>query len=136
VCVVGPVEIAQLSRFLRGLNVALNSRMAHARIEASLELMDRPGRSSASVQSELLRLASVEVVDAIQVLDAAPGQRMNPAARGELTAAAALLEVAARQRSDITRRVLSRTALRACERALARVGSGMEYPIGAGTLMF
>lgn len=129
-----PTEIGNMGRFLRVLNVAFNAQLAERRIEAALAVIDGPGSSSAAVETGLLELALAEVDDAIDLL--APLPTLNSASRGLLMAARAQLENAAQAAAPQQRRALALAALDKVTDANSRLGSGMGFTMGQGTLMF
>src|SRR5262245_38264352 len=66
-------QIDDVGRFLRGVNATFNIAMAVKRLDAATKLVIRFGNSALATQREMLRLANVEVIDAIEVLSAVPG---------------------------------------------------------------
>ena len=67
-----PAQIEQLGRLLRAVNAAFNAQMAQKRVEAARALVLTFGNGHLAMQREMLRLARVEVVDAILVLRGQP----------------------------------------------------------------
>jgi len=127
-------EAANLARFLRVLNAALNIDIARQRASAVAVLLDSPAEDAA-IQATLLGLARNEVDDALDVLiegnrETAP----NPIALDHL-------EVV---RSELTRAIdvpaerAARTATALDELGAARgdLGTNIDFVLGAGNLMF
>jgi hypothetical protein len=129
-----PTEVASLSRFLRGINAALNSQMALHRLEAAQAIVQSFGESFRDVQVGLLRLAKREVDDAIRVLSGAAD--LNRWSQNRLRLARKFIDDAADCAPRAGRAAKIRLARDNIADANARLGSGMSFTIGAGTLMF
>ena len=127
-------EAANLARFLRVLNAALNIDIARQRASAVAVLLDSPA-ADAEIQAQLLALARNEVDDALAVLiefnrETAP----NPIALDHLDVV----------RSELTRAIdvpgerASRTATALDELDAARsdLGTNIDFVLGAGNLMY
>ncbi|MGH8522421.1 MAG: hypothetical protein ACREU9_13580 [Gammaproteobacteria bacterium] len=127
-------EIAGIGSFLRVLNVAFNAQIAIKRISAVISIIDGVGNQSVAVQKGLLKLARVEVEDAIDML--APFPLLNPASRVRLIVARGLLQAAAQQNLAAVRRALANAALNSVTNANSGLGTGLGFTMGAGTLMF
>jgi hypothetical protein len=63
-------QIENIGRFLRGLNAAFSAAIALVRIDAELAIVGQFHNTQLAIQSEMIRLANVEVGDAIRVLSA------------------------------------------------------------------
>jgi hypothetical protein len=127
-------DIANLGKFLRTLNVAFNSQIAIARINASVAITTALQNQSVSVQNTLLTLAAAEVQDAIDDLSPFPLFYLN--ARIQLTVARSFLQSAASQTLPSLRTSFANTALSNINTANTSLGTGMGFTMGQGTLMF
>jgi cytochrome c peroxidase len=129
------VEIDNIGRFLRGLNATFNAALTVKRLDAELAIVARYRNTELAVQREMLRLANVELADAIT--DLAAVQSLNASSQLAFATAAILIEagrVAGCSDAD-------RTALVTLARQLVVVGSNaigtnLSYTIGEGTVMF
>src|SRR6185295_7090205 len=63
-------QINNVGRFLRGLNAAFNAAIAIERIDAELAVVGQFHNTQLRIQRQLIRLANVEVSDAVNVLSA------------------------------------------------------------------
>jgi hypothetical protein len=127
-------EVANIGRFLRVLNAALNAQMAIARIDAVLPVIDADKNQSRALQQELLRLALVETDDALEVLSAVSG--LNTSAQSSLSSAQALLQAGSTEASSVQRTRSAEDARVQLVNANASLGTGMTFSIGEGTFMF
>jgi len=119
-----------LGRMLRVLNAALNSQMAAARTEASLRVHEAYFPAEREVRHGLVKLAIAEVDDALEVLSAVShlnlaAQRLLREARNQLSS---------HLQCDSRREL--KAALRSLDAARSSLGTGLDMPIGPGTLMF
>jgi cytochrome c peroxidase len=127
-------EVANIGRFLRVLNAALNAQMAIARIDAVLPVIIEDNNHSTDLQQELLRLALVEADDALEVLSGVSG--LNTGAQASLASAHAFLQTASTHASHTQRRNNAEDARAQLVSANASLGSGMSFNMGGGTFMF
>lgn len=128
-------QVAELGRFLRVINTALNLQMALFRMEAALDIADRFGNREWQTERGLWELAYAELEDAVQVLSAAHGlhrreQRSLQNAMRELRAATRHCG-SARKRWRQLDHVRERVA-----EAHAALGQGLSLTMGQGTLLF
>lgn len=136
---VGPIdltetEIAQIGRFLRVVNAAFNYQLAAKRLEAAIALMFEFGSQHRSMQQQMLKLARVEIDDAIEVLEGADGLHLD------------VLDMLRDIGDSIDRAVASRRlfervrntglALDLLQFVAEDLGAGLEFAIGEGTVMF
>jgi mono/diheme cytochrome c family protein len=136
---VGPIDITaaqieDIGRFLRGVNATFNAAMAGKRLEAAAALVNRFRNNQLAVQREMLRLANVEIIDALEVLSARSG--LNADAQTLLREAFFLTEQARLTRSETTRRNAIAAARTRISAVSARIGTNLTYAIGNGTVMF
>lgn len=126
--------VANIGRFLRVLNTAFNAQMAITRVEAAHQIIVADKNQSRDLQQELLRLALVEVEDALEVLSAV--SNLNSAVQSNLVAAQGYLQTASTHASHTQRRRNAEDALVELTAANTGLGTGMDFTMGAGTLLF
>ena len=127
-------QIDDIGRFLRGVNAAFNAQLAQKRLDAAGALVRTFGNRHVELQRELLRLANVEVIDAIEVL---LGQaRLNVESQAALVRARALVELAQSTASPAIRLAAILAAREAVELGSRRLGANLSFAIGDGTVMF
>jgi hypothetical protein len=133
----GSDDLGRIARFLRVLNAAFNLDIAKQRLRAAQTILSRFQNQQLAVQQGLLRLASVEIDDALEVLiDTPVVPVLHPEAQERLALAkteiaAALAATAASQRSARISNAVSRV-----ENARDHFGSNISYRLGQGHLMF
>ncbi|HEU4733452.1 MAG TPA: hypothetical protein VFT22_36415 [Kofleriaceae bacterium] len=127
-------DIDNIGRFLRGLNATFNAAIAVKRLDAASALVVRFHDTQLATQRELLRLANVEVADAIKVLAAVPN--LDAASLVSLVAARALVDQARATDSELERVLEIALARNLVVTASGKVGTNLSYQIGDGTLMF
>jgi cytochrome c peroxidase len=127
-------QIANIGRFLRVLNASFNVQMAQARVTALLPIIVDGKNQSRDLQQELARLALVEVEDALEVLSAKSG--LNTAVQSDLSAAKGFLQTASTHASHTQRRRAAEDAQTELAQAKTGLGTGMNFTMGQGTLMF
>jgi hypothetical protein len=127
-------EIDNLGRFLRGLNATFNAAQAVKRLDAVLAISARFHNSQLEIQRELLRLANVELTDAIRVLAGVP--KLNAPSQVAMLTALALVESARLSPSELERKLAVTVARQLVTQASSTVGSNLNYQIGDGTVMF
>lgn len=129
-----PAQIDDIGRFLRGVNATFNAALATKRLDAAIALVTRFRNQNLDVQREMLRLANVEIGDAIRVLSGAPN--LNTVSLAELIVARALVDGARANDSSVSRALAIATARGLVADASVRVGTNLTYTIGDGTVMF
>jgi cytochrome c peroxidase len=129
-----PIEVANLGRFLRVLNAAMNCQLALTRINAVTAIVQDQKNHNADLQKTLAQLALAEINDALA--DLAAVDALNASAQSELLAAQASLEDAATHASHVHRLSSARDAQTHIGAANASLGSGLNFTIGQGGLMF
>lgn len=129
-------QINQISRFLRVLNAAFNAQIAIKRLDAALVLVNQFANGHLAIQRETLRLAMEEVDDAIEVINGAPGGVVSPPASGLLTSARSALIGAIAAPTPAGRKQLATTARTQTQNAKNQFGAGLNFTIGAATIMF
>lgn len=129
-----PAQIDDIGRFLRGINAAFNAQLALKRLDAARALVLRFGGEHLEVQRELLRLANVEVIDAIEVL--LGRALLNLDARVSLIGARELIRTAQQAPTAFTRLTAILAARAAVELGNRQLGTNLTFDIGEGTVMF
>ena len=134
-----PVKVVQIGRFLRVLNVAFNLAMAIQRLQAAYTLTQQYSDSGKDIQKGLLMLADAEIEDALLVLSSASSTGSAPLHSSQqilLQNARVMLADAILASSHSTRLDRTSTALSAVEVSKAALGTGMNFVLGSGNLMF
>lgn len=127
-------DIDNIGRFLRGVNATFNVALAQKRVDAALALVNRFHQTQLFYQRETLRLANVEINDAITVLSAVGS--LNTSAQSALRDARARINDAISTSSESTRVAAINVARSALAVVSARIGTNLSYTIGAGTVLF
>ncbi|HMG55786.1 MAG TPA: hypothetical protein VK601_19940 [Kofleriaceae bacterium] len=127
-------EIDDIGRFLRGLNATFNVAIAVKRLDGTSQLIKRFRNTRLFHQRELLRLANVEVGDAVRVLSGVPN--LDASALSSLQAAQAQIAIAQATPAEAVRVSAIASARSALLQASSQVGSHLDYTIGDGSLMF
>ena len=127
-------DIANLGRFLRVINAAMNCQLALARVDALVQIIGDQKNHARDQQQTLAQLALVEVNDAMADLSAVAA--LNAAAQASLADAQAALADAAAQASHVQRLRSAQRAGSAITAANAALGTGMIFTMGPGSLMF
>ena len=127
-------EVANIGRFLRVLNAALNAQMAIARIDAALPVIEQDHNQSRAMQQELLELARVEAEDALQVLGEVSA--LNRSAQTNLGGALGLLQTASANASHTQRQRAALDARALLVSANDSLGTGVTFVMGGGTFLF
>jgi cytochrome c553 len=126
--------IDNVGRFLRGLNAVFNAAIAIKRIDAGLAVVARFHDEQLRIQRELIRLANVEVRDAIVVLSAVPD--LNVASLISFQRAARRLRAAQETDVDADRVAALLAARRLLSQGSSSIGTNLNYRIGDGSVMF
>jgi hypothetical protein len=128
-------QIADVGTFLRVLNAAFNLAMAEQRLSAAL-VIDSDGRNNRSerrISDRLLELASVELLDAREVL----GRKgLDQSGHHLLRTAIHESRTNIGARNPAKRRRGIERALECAIEARQRLGTGLEFELGEGTLVF
>lgn len=127
-------QIDNVGRFLRGINAVFSVAIAIKRIDAELAVVARFHNTRLRIQRELIRLADVEVGDAITVLAAVPG--LNAASLTAFRTASVQLKLAHRTDIEADRITALRTARLALVQGSTAIGTNLSYKIGEGSVMF
>ncbi len=129
------VEIDNIGRFLRGLNASFNAALTVKRLDAELAIVAQFHNNELAIQREMLRLANVELADAIKDLAAVPN--LDVSSQLAFATAAFLIEAGrATGCSDTDRAALVTLARQLVVVGSSGIGSNLTYTIGEGTVMF
>jgi cytochrome c peroxidase len=136
-------DITNISKFLRVLNGAFNAALSIQRNNAALSLENSSVVSPTSGPPEdsgkratvnmLLALSNVEATDAIEVLTA---QSLHADAVTLLNNAISKNDRAINESSSSTRKKLIQSALNDLNAAKAKFGTGLNFTLGEGNLLF
>ena len=133
--VMNATDIANIGRFLRATNAVFNVQMAFARLQGSQGVGNQFGNNELAVQQRLLVLARVEVDDALEVLQGAPGGTINSAQVARLQIARSNIVAASTNNNFTTRMSQIGVALNELDMADTAIAANINFTIGAGTLM-
>jgi len=134
-----PASVAQIARFLRVLNASFNLAIAIQRLDAAHDLNVRFQDMHVDIQKGLLMLADAEIEDAFLVLSFATSDGGNPLHPGQqilLQNARGLVTEALEASTSALRIDKILAVLGAVEVAKAALGTGMDFELGTGNLMF
>ncbi|TMQ11237.1 MAG: hypothetical protein E6J91_23580 [Deltaproteobacteria bacterium] len=127
-------QIDDVGRFLRGLNAAFNAAIAIRRINAELAVVAQFHNTQLAIQRQLIRLANVEVGDAINVLSAVPN--LDTASLTAFKNAATQLATARTTSVEADRVTALKAARTLLNQASTGIGKNLAYKIGEGSVMF
>lgn len=128
------MQIDNMGRFLRGLNAAFNAAIALKRIDAELAIVGQFHDTQLAIQREMIRLANVEVNDAIRVLSAIQG--LNASSLTSFQKASNRLDQARADAAEADRVADVTAARQQIVDASAAIGMGLTFTIGEGSVMF
>jgi len=141
-------EIDQMGRFLRGLNAELNIAQAVKRLQGAASIINNGnlGDAAGTVQLQLMLLATVDLQDAVNEMNAALVSGvvtpMNPAETSQLSNAISVINAARVAGTTAAKRLAGiNQAIAIAQTAQFGIGtiagtSALTYVIGEGTLMF
>jgi len=126
-------DVLNVAAFLRVLNASFNSAISIQRNEAALKLeTSRDGNTRGTVNM-LLALSSSEAADAVEVLGA---RKLHPKSVKLLQDAVSLNGRAITAKKTADRQALIRRALDKIKAAKGQLGTGLEFFLGEGNLLF
>lgn len=142
-----PVEVAEIAKFLRVLNAGFNLDLAEQRLAAAITLENNAfdGRAAPTAEGgedtngkratvdKLLSLANAEGTDAVEVLSAVG---LHASAVTLIQSAIAKAEEAILEGSSKRRKRLMQDALAAVQSARGQFGTGFDFVVGEGNLLF
>jgi cytochrome c peroxidase len=129
-------QINDIGRFLRVLNVSFNVQMAIQRLNASHTLNVAFWGYRDDIQKGLISLAKEEADDALRVLSSSRSGPLHTAQQTQISSAMTLMNQALAATDPAIRRdrtASARTLLTTVKNAL---GTGMDFQLGTGNLMF
>lgn len=129
-------QINDIGRFLRVLNVSFNVQLAIQRLNASHTLNVAFWGYRDDIQKGLISLAKEEADDAQRVLSSALGGPLHTTQQAQIATAIGFMNQALAATNPAVRRDRTndaRTLLTTVKNAL---GTGMDYQLGTGNLMF
>jgi len=129
-----PTDIDNVGRFLRGVNAAFSAAIAIKRLDAELAIIASFHNTQLAIQRELIRLANVEVGDAIRVLSEVSG--LNPLSLAAFRNASTLLDQARTDTVEADRQSHVTSARTLVTNAASAIGTNLTYNIGEGSVMF
>jgi cytochrome c peroxidase len=129
-----PTQIDNIGRFLRGVNAAFSAAIALKRIDAELAIIGQFHNNQLAIQRELIRLANVEVGDAIRVLSAVQG--LDPSSLTSFQKAATRLGQAQTDAAEADRLADVTAARQQVVDGSSAIGTNLSYDIGEGSVMF
>lgn len=132
--VLNATQIDNVGRFLRGVNATFSAAIALKRIDAELAVVAQFHNTQLVTQRELIRLANVEVGDAISVLSAVPN--LDAASLASFNNAATQLQTAQTTTVEATRVTALNAARQLVTQASSAIGTNLTYNIGEGSVMF
>ena len=133
---VGP-DIANIGRFLRALNVALNIDMAKQRLRASQTILNRFRDQHLAIQKRLIELARAEIDDALEVLqDQTTPQPFYPVAVDRLNLCKQEIATALAGATWVQRQGPLSNAISRTENARDTIGANINFTLGSGNLFF
>jgi cytochrome c peroxidase len=126
-------DVLNIGSFLRVLNAAFNSAISIQRNTAALTLEKSRDRDKRHAVNMLLALSNSEAADAIEVLG---HRKLHPQAIKLLNDAISANSRAIAARPTADRQALIRSALRNLKAAKAQFGTGLDFTLGEGNLLF
>jgi hypothetical protein len=126
-------EVLDIAVFLRVLNAAFNSAISIQRNNAALTLEKSRDRGTRETVDMLLALSNTEAMDAIEVLS---HRKLHSRAIRLLKNAISKNSRAIAAGTANTRVMLIRGALKDLKAAKAQFGTGMDFVLGEGNLLF
>ena len=130
-------DIANIGRFLRALNVALNLDMARQRLRASQTVLEQFQDQDLAIQKQLIQLAAAEIDDALEVLqDPITPQPFYPVAVDRLNLAKSEIAMALAAATSGQRQGPLSNAISRVENARDQIGANITFTLGTGDLFF
>ncbi|MES1240850.1 MAG: hypothetical protein ABUT39_04465 [Acidobacteriota bacterium] len=126
-------DVLSIAAFLRVLNAAFNSAISIQRNTAALALEASHDNATRGTVNMLLALSNSEATDAIEVLSQ---RKMHARAVRMLRSAISKNSRAMAARPAKTRQTLIRSALKDLQAVKAQLGTGLDFVLGEGNLLF
>jgi hypothetical protein len=132
---INATDINNIGRFLRGVNSVFNIQIAIKRVLGARELGNRFGIAQKALQDRILRLAVVEINDALTVIQGAVGPTMNSASQTWLIEARGHINTALGSSSHGTRMQRMGDAFNRLDLADTNIAANVNFTMGSGNLM-
>lgn len=129
-------DFVNLQSFLRAINVAFNFALAQQRIRAALLLNQQSWGYRQDIQMGLLKLARVELEDAVGVCTTNDGPPLFPQVQSNLSALVALLANAELMTDPNARLAAATNASTSIDSLYSAIGTNIGFTMGPGNLMF
>jgi cytochrome c peroxidase len=129
-------SIVELAAFLRVLNTFFNLDLATQRLQAAQRFNTEYWDYRSDLQKKLITLGRKEVADALRVLASPDGPPLHTAEQSTLSNILSQLDSAVATSDPGTRLSLTTSALSAIAGVRPHFGSGVQFTLGSGTLMF
>jgi hypothetical protein len=134
--IVSGTQINDIGRFLRVLNVTFNVQMAIQRLNASHTLNVAFWGYRDDIQKGLITLAKEEADDAQRVLSSALGGPLHTTQQAQIATAIGFMNQALAATNPAVRRDRTNDARNLLTTVKNAFGTGMNYQLGTGNLMF
>ena len=128
--------IVEIAAFLRVLNTFFNLDLATQRLQAAQRFNNEYWDYRSDLQKTLIQLGRKEVADALRVLASPDGPPLHKPEQGTLGTIVTQLDSAAAATDPAVRLSLTTSALLAIAGVRSHFGSGVQFTLGSGTLMF
>jgi hypothetical protein len=129
-------SVVEIAAFLRVLNTFFNLDLATQRLQAARRFNSEYWDFRADLQKTLIKLGRKEVADALRVLASPDGPPLHTAEQSTLSTILTQLDSALSTPDAATRLSLTTSALSAIASLRPHFGSGVQFTLGSGTLMF
>jgi len=126
-------EIDNIGRFLRTLNAAFNAAQAAKRLDAAVAVITSAGDSAANTEFQLMRLAAIELMDAVNELNAVG---LDPTQAAGFNQAVTAIRSGFDAATAADRLNFARQALQLTQSTAPGLGTNLNFQIGDGTLAF
>lgn len=126
-------DITNIGKFLRVLNASFNAKLAIARLSADVQVNTQYQTGFLGLQVGLLDAAQVEIRDAIADLS---GANINAAQVAQLQAADQAITSAINTVMPMQRLAKAQSALSNVQAADQGLGTGLNFSVGPGSIMF
>lgn len=128
-----PQEIADMGKFLRVMNASFNLKLTAKRLDAMVKVVHEYKNQFKGLQYGLLDAARADLLDALAVLNEV---MLLPAVQARLNTANQAISNAFNNSSNTQREASASLALSEVQAAAAGLGTGLDFQVGAGSIMF
>jgi hypothetical protein len=129
-------SIVEIAAFLRVLNTFFNLDLATQRLQAAKQFNSEYWDYRNDLQKTLIKLGRKEVADALRVLASPDGPPLHTADQSTLSTILTQLDSAFSTTDPGSRLSLTASALSSIAGVRSHLGSGVQFTLGSGTLMF